>query len=107
MSTLYLDIFSGISGDMFLGALIDLGVDPEGLSRELAKLELAGYHLHVTRGQKASISGVKLEVHISEHEHEHEHEHRGAHGGPLAKLSKVVVELSVFETKVPPRFRLY
>ena len=38
MKSLYLDIFSGISGDMFIGALIDLGVKPEQLEAELKKL---------------------------------------------------------------------
>ena len=94
MKTLYLDIFSGISGDMFLGALIDLGVDAGKLEQELAKLKLKGYHLHVGRGQKNAISGVKLDVHLEHasghhhphdhgrshpHDHEHEHAHRHPH----------------------------
>ena len=49
MKTLYLDIFSGISGDMMIGALIDLGVDARALERELTKLGVGGYHLHVSR----------------------------------------------------------
>ncbi len=66
MKTLYLDLFSGISGDMFLGALLDLGVDARKLEIELKKLKLDGYHLHVTRKQKSGIAGVKLDVHLNE-----------------------------------------
>src|SRR5438309_2015954 len=74
MKTLYLDIFSGISGDMFIGALIDLGVDAEKLTRELGKLKLDGYHLHVSRQHKSSIEGVKFDVHLA-HAHDHDHHH--------------------------------
>ena len=73
MKTLYLDIFSGISGDMFIGALIDLGVDARKLERELKKLKLDGYHLHVSRQHKSAIEGVKFDVHLA-HEHDHQHE---------------------------------
>src|ERR1043166_3733864 len=80
MKTLYLDIFSGISGDMLIGALIDLGVDAHKLEHELEKLQLDGYHLHVRRGTKASIEGVKFDVHLAhEHEHHHEHDHGNDH----------------------------
>lgn len=76
MKTLYLDIFSGISGDMLLGALIDLGVDAHALGKELKKLKLDGYHLHAARAQKSQISGIKFDVHLEdEHHHEHEREH--------------------------------
>jgi pyridinium-3,5-bisthiocarboxylic acid mononucleotide nickel chelatase len=78
MKTLYLDIFSGISGDMFNGALIDLGVPLEQLERELAKLGLDEYHLHAARKHKASIEGVKFDVHAHEHGHEH-HDHDQDH----------------------------
>src|SRR2546425_1132373 len=81
MKTIYLDIFSGISGDMFIGAMLDLGVDFKQLQRELGKLKLEGYHLHAARKQKANIEGVKFDVHLEEdHEHEHEHEHGHEHG---------------------------
>jgi uncharacterized protein (TIGR00299 family) protein len=72
--TLYLDIFSGISGDMFIGALLDLGVDPHELEHELAKLKLEGYHLQISRAHKAAIEGIKFDVHLT-HEHSHEHTH--------------------------------
>ena len=88
MKTLYLDIFSGISGDMFLGAMIDLGVDKKALEAELAKLNLDGYQLHVSRKTKANIEGVKFDVHLlpadserkgDRHEHSHEHSHSHSH----------------------------
>src|SRR3954462_96170 len=84
MITIYLDIFSGISGDMFIGAMLDLGVDFHELEHELEKLKLEEYHLHASRKQKANIEGVKFEVHL-EHGHEHhdekEHSHSHAHAG--------------------------
>lgn len=94
MKTLYLDIFSGLSGDMFLGALLDLGVDARQLERALAKLKLGGYHLHVARQQKSGIAGVKFDVHLENdhahgphddqhrqpsHDHGHAHEHGHEH----------------------------
>ncbi len=86
MKTLYLDLFSGISGDMFLGALIDLGVEAGQLERELRKLGLEEYHLHVTRGSKAGLEGVKFDVHLAgdhdhgqqSHAHSHTHTHENA-----------------------------
>ena len=93
MKTLYLDIFSGISGDMFIGALIDLGADARQLERELQKLKLGGYHLHVAREQKSGIAGVKFDVHLEEvrsakcevreHGHEHHHEHDSHHASRI------------------------
>jgi hypothetical protein len=81
MKTLYLDLFSGISGDMFLGALLDLGVELPALERELAKLGLSGYHLHAARRHKGSIEGVKFDVHLDE-EHSHDPTHGGHAPGP-------------------------
>lgn len=79
MKTLYLDIFSGISGDMFVGALLDLGVNPAQLNNELLKLDLQGYHIHIERKEKSAIEGIKFDVHLHEH-HEH-HGHEGhSHG---------------------------
>ena len=76
MKTLYLDIFSGISGDMFIGALIDLGADAAKLERELKKLKLEGYRLHIARKQKSGIAGVKFDVHLADdHDHKHDTHH--------------------------------
>lgn len=84
MKTLYLDIFSGISGDMFLGAMIDLGVDFDALEKELQKLKLEGYTLSATRRQKCAIDGVKFDVHLmcggeGDHDHSHSHSHEHSH----------------------------
>jgi uncharacterized protein (TIGR00299 family) protein len=73
MKTLYLDIFSGLSGDMFIAALIDLGVDPHKLARQLEKLKLDGYHLHVSDQERQGIAGIKFDVHLA-HDHEHHHD---------------------------------
>ncbi len=79
MKTLYLDIFSGISGDMFIGALLDLGVDAHKLAHELEKLKLDGYHLHVAEAEKCGIAGIKFDVHLADaHDHEHGSEVRSS-----------------------------
>ncbi len=100
MKTLYLDLFSGISGDMFLGALIDLGVDAVRLERELKKLKLDGYHLHVARKQKSGIEGVKLDVHLDkgresnvegrEHKHEHGSRHHREDSRNFAEIKQLI-----------------
>jgi len=82
MRTLFLDCFSGISGDMAVGALCDLGVDRDHLTKELAKLGLGDeFHLHFSRQSRSQIEGVKFDVHLHGHTHEHEpaHEHAVAH----------------------------
>src|SRR5208337_1946588 len=63
MRILYLDCFSGISGDMMVDALADLGITPSTFEWELSKLELGDYHLHFERQIRAGISGVKFNVH--------------------------------------------
>jgi uncharacterized protein (TIGR00299 family) protein len=74
MKILYLDLFSGIAGDMFIAALLDLGVDARKLERELKKLKLDGWQLHVSRRQKSAIAGVKFDVHLA-HEPSRGHSH--------------------------------
>ncbi len=69
MKTLYLDTFSGISGDMFLGLLIDLGVTQQQLEQELTKLPLSGYKLVADREQRHGIEGCRLQVHCDETHH--------------------------------------
>jgi uncharacterized protein (TIGR00299 family) protein len=80
VKTLYLDVFSGLSGDMFLGAMLDLGLGLDHLERELAKLGVEGYHLHASRAKRFQIEGTKFDVHLGRpHEHEHQHQHEPEH----------------------------
>jgi len=93
MKTLYLDLFSGISGDMFIGALLDLGVDARKLERELKKLKLAGYHLHVTRRQKSGIAGMKFDVHLPDaHDSHHDHQHHHDEHRTFAEIKKLIAK---------------
>ena len=68
MPILYLDCFSGISGDMMVGALADLGISPSAFEWELGKLEIEDYHLHFARQERRGIAGVKFDVHTDSSE---------------------------------------
>ncbi len=74
MKILYYDCFAGISGDMNLGALIDLGVDANYLTSELEKLNIDGFHLEIKKDQRRGISGTKADVIIENQENE-KHRH--------------------------------
>jgi len=73
MKILSYDCFSGISGDMNLGAMIDLGIDPQFLKAELDKLNLPGWELIVEKDQRHGITGTKVTVVQTRHEHAHRH----------------------------------
>jgi len=71
MRVLFLDCISGISGDMTVGALCDLGVKPSTFEWELSKLELGDFHMHFERQQRQAIEGVKFGIHEgATHRHE-------------------------------------
>lgn len=76
---LYLECYSGISGDMTVGALLDLGASRERLMKELEKLGIGGYHLHFGRTQKCGIDAYDFDVHLEEEEHDHGHDHDHNH----------------------------
>lgn len=72
MKIAYFDCFSGISGDMVLGALVDLGVDIADLGKELDKLGISGYDLSAKKVGKNHICGTKVDIVVREG-----HKHRG------------------------------
>lgn len=83
MKAVYFDAFSGVSGDMILGSLLDVGVEIDSLREDLARLPVRGYHLHATRRTKAGMSGTKFDVHLGEaREHAHAAEEEGHHHEP-------------------------
>lgn len=92
MKILYYDCFAGISGDMNLGAMLDLGIEADYLKNELSKLPVNGYTLQIKRDIRKGISGTRVNVMIDEqrllmvdpglvhnHEHEHPHDHEHFH----------------------------
>ena len=84
MSTLlYFDPFNGISGDMILGALVDLGLPMEHLRDELGKLKVTGYNLQAEQVERQGIPGMNVQVELSssqDHHHDHDHHHHHDHG---------------------------
>lgn len=79
---LYFDCFSGISGDMTIGALLDLGIDQDLFLAELNKIHLDEFEIEIKRGLKKGISGTDFTVHLTHQEHSHEehtHEHEDDH----------------------------
>ncbi len=76
----YFEMFSGISGNMVLGALIDLGLDPKTLMDELKKLGLDDeYEMKVEKVSRSHIGGTYVDVHLHGHEHDHEEEDHHKH----------------------------
>jgi len=86
MRIAYLDCFAGISGDMFLGALLDAGVPPSVLADAVSALKLEA-SLRIEKVDRSGISSTKVHVfegsHLAEappHTHSHEHTHTHEHG---------------------------
>lgn len=78
MKTLYFDCFSGVSGDMVIGALIDAGADPVKLVEELKKLDIEDeYELTWKKVIKNGITSTKFDVVLANHDHHHHHHDHG------------------------------
>lgn len=74
MSRLYLECYSGISGDMLTGALLDLGADQEKLEQVLKTIPAQGFDIQISKVLKSGISAVDFDV-LLDHDHEnHDHD---------------------------------
>jgi uncharacterized protein (TIGR00299 family) protein len=98
MRILYYDCFAGISGDMNLGAMIDLGVDPDYLKTELQKLNIEGFHLEIQKDIRRGISGTKATVVIENQENE-KHRHL-RHVVELVNQSSLSPEVKALSLKI-------
>jgi uncharacterized protein (TIGR00299 family) protein len=78
---LYFDCFSGISGDMILGAFLDAGLPFDDLKRALGSLAMPGYEITAQRVLRAGVTATRFSVAEHGHtDHEHSHSHDHAHG---------------------------
>jgi pyridinium-3,5-bisthiocarboxylic acid mononucleotide nickel chelatase len=97
---LHLDCFSGIAGNMFLGALLDAGLSRAELEADLAGLGLE-YELVVERVRRGPLAAQYLHVRVPGHAHDHGHGHRGhAHGRSYREIVHVLEH-----AKLEPRVR--
>jgi hypothetical protein len=88
MKIAYFDTFSGASGDMIVGSLLDAGLSLDDLRAELGRLGLDGYTIEVGRTRRGALDCAKFHVHVEHaghgdgpghghhHHHHHHHEHR-------------------------------
>lgn len=101
MKIAILDTFSGISGDMIIGALISAGLPFEYLDEELKKLKLDGYKLSHSIIQRQSITAIKFDVQLienSRHNHNHEEKnhseshHHHTYGRTYKEIVRIIDE---------------
>ena len=104
MRALYLDCFAGISGNMFLGAMLQAGVPVAYLEKELQKLSMADeFQLSVQETQRNGIHALYVEVklpHHGEHHHEHAHGEEHHHVHRSMKDIRALIEKSALSVAV-------
>ncbi|MCM1991389.1 nickel pincer cofactor biosynthesis protein LarC [Oceanirhabdus seepicola] len=100
---LYVDCLSGISGDMTIGMLLDLGLDKDKFIEDLNKLNISEYKINIEKGQKNGITGTNFNVILNEshtynnedeaeqiYEHQHTHNHEHCRG--IKEIFKIIDE---------------
>lgn len=86
--TLYLECYSGISGDMTVGALLDLGADEAVLRKALESLQVDGYHVVISRVQKSGLDVCDFHVKLDAAHENHDHDMEYLHGTPIQNSQK-------------------
>lgn len=99
MRIAYLECFAGISGDMFLGALVDAGVDPKLLQDTVASLNVSAT-LEIEKVDRSGINATKIHVRVdgasaeaaanATHTHHHSHHDHHHHGRSLSVIRKMI-----------------
>lgn len=91
MNILYYDCFAGLSGDMNLAAMIDLGVEPAHLSKELDKLGLGQeFELVITEEMRNGIRGTRVDVRLAADD-DHHHGHGHGHHRTFADIREIIM----------------
>lgn len=120
--TLYLECYSGISGDMTVAALLDLGADQKVLKKALASLSVHGFDTKITRVCKSGLDACDFQVildkehenhdhdmdflhghsHVCERHHSHTHEHRG-----LMEINRILTESDMTDRAKETALRIF
>ena len=103
MKIAYFDCFSGASGDMILGALIDAGFNQKELTEELKKLGINNYELSSKKVLRSAITGTKFDVSIKEDTANDEHHRRRT----LKDISRLINESSLSECVKRDSIRIF
>src|SRR5271165_4580735 len=116
MRIAYLDCFSGISGDMFLGALVDTGVSPKLLEDTVAALGI-GARLEISRVMRGGISATKVDVHsngekdlpreIFWERQGHDHTQSQSHGRGLPEIRALIEKAAISNTAKSAAIRTF
>ena len=120
MRIAYLDCFSGISGDMFLGALVDAGVSSKLLEDAVAALDI-GARVEISRVLRGGISATKVDVYANgekdlprgvfreqhRHDHAHGHPHGHEHGRGLKEIREIIEKAAISSTAKATAIRIF
>ena len=85
---LYLECYAGISGDMTVAALLDLGADADKLKRTLDSLKLEGYTICISRVKKSGLDACDFAVNLDAEHENHDHDMAYLHGDGTAAAAE-------------------